>query len=160
MPKKIPRKPKQVTQPVIEAVPTPAAPSPVQEYAEFFKEQVKGLHKQTMYLIQQDISYYQVEGGIPPHTLVKIDAILSATDLEHAKELALKAQRSGNMYCLGTWAKGDARGPRTKEFVLKEVRKEEGMAKSFDSRGLHAAADKHMERARELWEEYKRMGLI
>lgn len=120
---------------------------------EYLSLYLRDLHKTTLDTVSNHIAYYQVEEGIPPHTVAKIDAILAARNIEEAKELSRKANQSGFMYCLSMWAKGKAKGPRTKEYIEHEAKKAAALATRLEAKGYREAAAKHRMQALALWDE-------
>jgi hypothetical protein len=142
---------------IIESPIDPISAYPAQVSTEYLNLYLKDLHKTALETISSYVGYYQVEESIPPYTLAKVDAILISSNMEDAKERARKATQSGFMYCLYMWANGKAKGPRTKEFIEHEAKKEDALAARLEAKGYRESAAKHRLQALSLWDELATM---
>ena len=114
-------------------------------------EEVGLAHAQLQQYIVYMSNYYQLDfNEMDERIWKKADAVLRAKDPIEANTLIRAADRTLETFLLGTWSKGDIKGPRTTENFEKQAKGLESLAKMMFKKGEDEKAAELERRAKEL----------
>jgi hypothetical protein len=98
---------------------------------------------------------YRVDEHVPDrdNIIEALDRIMTAKDAYEAEAFKKKALDKMQMFCLGAWARKEAKGPVVPETPMSlesDAKAMERFADLDDSKGKHESADKKREQAAEI----------
>jgi hypothetical protein len=120
------------------------------------KRSIKKIHDELLRKMKEVCDYYQLP-DVSEHMKGKAQAILSLQTDQEALALADTLLKKNTDNCLGRWAKGETRGPKTPELLEKRAKEREKFAKMKYDKGLDEEAAKDRKAAQEFRAEAEKL---
>jgi hypothetical protein len=105
------------------------------------KRSIKKIHNELLEKMKKECEHYQLP-DVSEHMKGKAQAILSLESEQEAQALAEVLLKKNTDNCLGRWAKGETRGPKTPELLEKQAKEREKFAKMKYDNGKDEEAAK------------------